>query len=159
MTMTWLRRTRWSAAAAVTAAALAGGTAFAYWSAGGSGAGAAANGTLQTVTIDALVAGDTADGTLVPGGSADVVLRVHNPNTASVEIYSVTPNGTVTADAGHAGCTGVTFTAPASPTGITVAADSTQLVHLANAASMSLSSPSACQGATFHIPVTLTVRR
>ena len=139
--MTWLRRTRWSALAAVTAAALAGGTAYAYWSAGGSGSGAAAN------------------GTLVPGGSADVVLRVHNPNPGPIEIYSVTPNGTVTADAGHVGCTGVTFTAPASPTGITVAADSTQLVHLAGAASMSLSSPSACQGATFHIPVTLTVRR
>ena len=97
----------------------------------------------------------------MPGGTADVMLRVTNPNGAAVQIYSVTGNGPITADAGHSGCTttGVSFTAPATPVGISLTANSTTLVHLPNAASMSTASLSACQGATFRIPVTVTVHQ
>jgi hypothetical protein len=40
-----------------------------------------------------------------------------------------------------------------------VAPNSTALVHLAGAATMDTSSSSGCQGATFHIPVTLAAQR
>ncbi len=72
---------------------------------------------MQTVTVDALVAGDTPATTLVPGGSADVIVRASNPNAFAVQVYSFTANGTATADASHPLCTttGVTFNAPAAP--------------------------------------------
>jgi hypothetical protein len=87
-------------------------------------------------------------------------MRLTNPNTVSVQVVGVTANGTITADAGHAGCTttGVTFTPPSNPN-ITVPASGSALVHLAAAASMSTASVSGCQGATFGIPVTVTVHR
>jgi hypothetical protein len=156
-----MRRIHWVIAAAIAlVAALGGGIAYAYWATSGSGSGTAAAGTLQTVTVDALAGGDAPSATLIPGGSADVILRLNNPNAYPVQVYSVTGNEPITADDAHTGCTttGVTFTAPISPA-VTVPATSTLLVHLPGAASMSTDSQSACQGATFHIPVTLTVRK
>jgi hypothetical protein len=144
----------------VVLALITAGAAFAYFTATGSGSGAATATTMQTVTVAALVGGDGPSSSLVPGGpAADVILRVNNPNVFSVSVYSVTANGAITADAGHAACatTGVTFTPPVNPS-ITVPAGSS-LVHLSGAAAMSTASLSACQGATFSIPVTLTVRR
>ena len=142
-------------------ALLGGGLAYAYWPTTGSGSAAATNGDLRAVTVTALIAGDTPAESLIPGGNADVILRVSNPNDYAVQVYSVTGNGAVTADAGHAACTttGVTFTPPPSPTGITVPADSTQLLRLPAAASMSTTSLAACQGASFQVPVTVTVRK
>ncbi|GAB3563682.1 hypothetical protein GCM10027405_18660 [Arthrobacter alkaliphilus] len=75
------------------------GTAYAYWNTIGIGSGSAANGTMQTVTVDALVAGDSPATALVPGGSADVIVRASNPNAFAVQVYSFTANGSVTADA------------------------------------------------------------
>jgi hypothetical protein len=151
------------AAAVVLVVALGGGIAYAYWSTTGSGNGSAANDAMQTVTVAAFVGGDAPSATLIPGGSADVILRVSNPNAYSVQVYSVSANGPITADAAHAGCTttGVTFTPPASPISptVTVPANSTLLVHLPGAASMSTASSSSCQAASFHIPVTMTVRK
>jgi hypothetical protein len=115
---------------------------------------------MQTVTVSALVGGDTPSSRLYPGGpAADVILRVNNPNAFTVQVFSVAANGGITADVSHAGCTttGVTFTPPSNPS-ITVPAGSS-LVHLSGAASMSTASVSGCQGATFSIPVTLTVHR
>jgi hypothetical protein len=73
-----------------------------------------------------------------------------------VTLFSVSGNGTITADASHSGCTttGVTFTPPSNPN-ITLPAGSS-LVHLSGAASMSTGSLSACQGATFSVPVSIT---
>jgi len=154
----------------ITAAALAGllvtaaaGTAYAYWSAAGSGSGSAAAGTMQAVTVDALVAGDNPKTALIPGGSADVVLRLTNPNPYAVQVYSVTPNGPATADAAHAGCTttGVSFRGIAAPlsTATYVAANSSTLITLPGAAAMDTTSLAACQGATFSLPVTAEVRK
>ena len=116
------QRTRrwWAAMASSVLLVVVGcGVAFAVWSVTGSGSGAAQSGTLQTVTITAFTGADSPSSTLVPGGSADVMLRVSNPNGAAVQLYSVTANGPVTADAGHSGCTttGVSFVAPAVPVG------------------------------------------
>lgn len=147
----------------VLSLAIGAGTAYAYWITDGSGSGSAAAGTMQTVTVDALVPGDTPATTLIPGGTADVVLRVTNPNPYSVQVYSVTNNGTPTADNAHPSCatTGVTFASspgPLSP-GVSIAANSSALVTLPGAASMDATSQSACQGATFHLPVSLAVRK
>lgn len=147
----------------VLSVAIGAGTAYAYWAADGSGGGSAGAGNMQTVIVDAFVPGDAPGSTLVPGGTADVVLRVTNPNPYSVQVYSVTSNGTATADNDHPSCTttGVSFTGvpgPLSPA-VSIAANTSTLVTLPGAASMDKTSQSACQGATFHLPVTLAVRK
>ncbi|WP_416417653.1 hypothetical protein [Paenarthrobacter aromaticivorans] len=153
-----------TAAATVALCILGGaGTAYAYWATTGIGSGAATNGTMQTVTVDALIAGDTPQTTLVPGGTADVIVRATNPNGHAVTIYGIAANGAVNADAAHPGCTttGVTFTpppAPLTPT-VTIQANTSILLTLPDAASMSAASLSACQGAQFNVPVTLEVRK
>ncbi len=166
--MGWMRA---SSAAGVKVAVLTGvlslaigaGTAYAYWASDGAGSGSASAGNMQTVTVDALVPGDNPASTLIPGGTADVVLRVTNPNPYSVQVYSVTNNGTATADNAHLSCTttGVTFAGTPSPLSpaVSIAANSSTLVTLPGAASMDATSQSACQGATFHLPVTLAVRK
>lgn len=147
----------------VVLAVLAGGAAYASFTAGGSGSGTAPTGTMQPVTVSAFTGGDLPSSTLIPGGTADVIVRVTNPDASAVQVYSVAANGAITADPAHAACTttGVTFTAPTSPLSPTVSvpANSSLLFHLAGAAAMSLASESACQGATFQIPVTLTTRQ
>ncbi|MBT2513138.1 hypothetical protein [Arthrobacter sp. ISL-30] len=152
-------------AAATAALCILGGvgTAYAYWSSTGAGSGSAANTSMQTVTVDAFIAGDAPQTTLVPGGSAEVVLRATNPNPYAVTVYSIGANGTVTADASHPACSpsGVTFRPPAAPLtpAVTIQANSSVLLSLPNAASMSPTSPSVCQGAQFQVPVTLEVRK
>lgn len=142
---------------------LGGGTAYAYWTGTGSGSGAAAAETMQTVTVEALISGDSPQSPLVPGGTGDVILRVANSNNYQVQVYSITANGPATADNAHPGCTttGVTFSgtgAPLSPATV-IAANSTTLLTLPGTASMDATSLSACQGATFHLPITLEVRK
>jgi hypothetical protein len=164
-TRSMLRGTRLAGSAAAAAALCllaGGGTAYAYWATTGAGSGAAAAGTIQ-ITVDALVAGDSNRSSLVPGGTADVILRTSNPNAFAVTLYSVAASGAATADAAHAGCltTGVSFTAPAAPLApvVTIPAKSSVFVTLPGAASMSDQSQSACQGATFRLPVTVEARR
>ncbi|MEX2587385.1 MAG: hypothetical protein WD602_05245 [Actinomycetota bacterium] len=153
---------KWAVGALLAALVLGGGDAHAHWSTSGSGDGSAKAESLLTVTISALAGGDAPETTLVPGVSADVIVRVDNPNTFTVGVYSVEQNGTIVPDSDHSGCspTGVTFTAPASPPEPAITLDPGEtLVHLPDAVSMDDTSASACQGATFEIPVTLTVRR
>jgi hypothetical protein len=159
------QRVSWSfrrriVAAVLVLTSLSATAAFAYVQATGSASGTGSVGTMQTVTVTAFVGGDTPSSSLYPGGpAADVILRVNNPNSFTVHVTSIAGNGAITADASHSGCTttGVTYTAPSNPS-ITLNSGST-LVHLAGAASMSTASLSACQGATFNIPVTLAVQR
>ncbi len=153
-----------TAAATVALCILGGaGTAYAYWATSGTGSGSATNGTMQAVTVDALIPGDTLQTSLAPGGTADVILRATNPNSHAVTIYGIAGNGAVTADAAHPGCatTGVTFTPPPIPLSppITIQANSSIPLTLQGAASMSAASPSACQGAQFTVPVTMEVRK
>jgi hypothetical protein len=97
---------------------------------------------------------------LLPGGTGDVILNVNNPNAYAVTLVSVSGNGTITADGGHSGCTttGVTFNNQSGLT-INIPASTTTAVDLPGAASMSTASLSACQGATFSIPVSITVHK
>ena len=130
--------------------------AFAAWTTSGSGQGYAKAGSAQALTTVDVAASTSA--TLYPGGPAgDVLIKVSNPNSYPVTVTGVAGNGTITADAGHAGCTttGVSFT---DQTGlsISVPANGQTQATLSGAASMTNASMNACQGATFTIPVTIS---
>lgn len=133
------------------------GVAYGYFSSHGSGSASAAVGNLQPVTVAAVTG--TAATPLIPGGTADVVLNVTNPNPVAVTLISVGANGAVTPDGQHANCTttGVTFTSQ-SGLSVTIPASTTAPVDLPRAASMSVLSSNGCQGATFSVPVSITVR-
>lgn len=150
-------------ALAGTIIAAGAGTAYAYWGTNGTGSGSATAATMQAVSVDALVAGDSPKTALVPGGTADVVLRLTNPNPYSVQVYSVTASGAATADSAHSDCTttGVRFTGTAAPLSPAtyVAANSSILLTLPGTAAMDTTSLAACQGATFSIPVTVEARK
>ncbi len=137
------------------------GGAYAYWATVGAGSGAATNGTMSTVTVEALVVGDNPRTTLVPGGTADVAVRALNPNSYPVQVYAIRANGAATVDNDHSACTGVTFVEPAVPLTplVSIAANSSVEITLPGAAAMSVNSPSTCQGATFGLPVTLEARK
>ena len=138
-----------------------GGVTYAWFSAGGTGSGSATAGTLEQVSIASDVA--VPDESLLPGHTADAALKLDNPNAYAVRLVSVVRDGSrpivVT---GGSGCTaensGVSFVNQ-DPISITVAAQTAgQLVELEAATSMALTSANGCQGATFAIPVTITVR-
>lgn len=131
-------------------------TALAAFSARGQRQGSATTATFHPVTVAAL-SGDSPSSTLQPGGQADVILRISNPNSYAVTLVSVSGNGAITASGG-VGCTtpGVSFS-NVSGLSTPIAASGTTLVHLPGAASMSSASSSGCQGATFSIPVSIVV--
>jgi hypothetical protein len=132
-------------------------TASAYFTASGSGSGSASVG---TVSVSVAAATGTPTTPLIPGGTGDVTLKVTNPNDYAVTLKTVTGNGTITPDGGHATCspTGVSFT-DQSALGINLPANSTTPIDLPAAAAMSVSSANGCQGATFTIPVSITVQK
>lgn len=132
------------------------GSAYAFYKSTGAGNGHAATGTLQPVTVTAVTG--TPGTPLYPGGTGDVIVKVTNPNSFAVTLVSVTGNGTITAVGGIGTCTttGVTFTDQSSLSD-SVAASTTTQIDFSAAASMSSSSQTGCQGATFSIPVTITV--
>ncbi|MDQ2957536.1 MAG: hypothetical protein M3Y42_11290 [Actinomycetota bacterium] len=142
---------------ALSVAILLAGTtsAYAYLRTTGRGSGTAQAGTLQ-VQVQSVTLGDTNAGRLLPGQRADAVVKVHNPNQVDVQLSAVTGNGTVVASNGCAP-TGVSFT---DQTGLStvIAAGATVLVPLPGSVAMSDASAAACQGATFAIGVSVTVR-
>lgn len=137
------------------------GTARAYFSSHGSGTGHGSTGTMQPVTVAAYV-NESFTTKLYPGGpAADVVLKVTNPNNFAVTVTSVVAGvGSIVADVSHPSCTttGVTFTAPGTVSLAVPASTTGAVFHLPGAASMSTASSNGCQGATFSIPVQITVR-
>jgi hypothetical protein len=143
---------------AIAMAALSGG-AQAYFHSSGSGAGSATTGTLQPVVLVALVTSDTPASTLVPGGSADLLLKVNNPNSSSVTLVGVAPKAGGSVTPSLPGCTisGVAL-ATLGTLSITLT-PGTSTVHISNGATMSTASVSGCQGSTFAIDVTITVHK
>jgi hypothetical protein len=140
-------------------AGLGSGASFAYWTTTGTGLGAATTGTPQAVTL-VKATGTIAD-QLVPGGTADLLVALTNPNSFPVTITGIEQRigPGLDVDASVAGCivTGVTV-APQPALTLHVAGRDTAEVIVPDAASMSLASDSDCQGATFQIPVIVTVR-
>ncbi|MGN6403173.1 hypothetical protein [Sinomonas sp.] len=151
-----------SAVLGAAALVLAGGTAYAYWGTSGTGSGSAAAGQLQTLATQALVQAAPGQQPLSPGGTADAVVRVSNPNPYDVQLFSVVSAGAATADASHPQCvtTGVSFQNQnplAQP--VTIPANATQTVTIPSSVSMGLTSDAGCQGAHFNLPLTLEVRK
>ena len=144
------------AALAALAGLLTAAAAYGYFASGGSGTGAGGTATMQTVTV---ATAGTPSTPLFPGGTGDVVFSVTNPNNFTVSLVSVSGSGTITPDAGHSGCTttGVSLNVPSADLPVSIPANTAQTIDLPGAASMSSASLSACQGATFNIPITIAV--
>jgi hypothetical protein len=144
---------------ALTLVCVGGGFVWAYVNATGAGTGALATGTLTAPSIEATVVTPTT--TLLPGGTGDATFKLDNPNSAAVTVVSVTSTGMIGVT-NAPGCTssndGVSFTNQTSLS-IPMAAHATGVViDLTGAVFMASSSASVCQGATFSIPVTVSVR-
>jgi hypothetical protein len=144
-------------------AVLIGGSASGYWRASGSGSGSGGTGTTVAVTLSP----GTPAAALYPGGQADVILTVSNPNSSPVFIGSLalaTGQGTggFAVDAGHSGCAVATLsytTQTNGGAGWTVpgkvgAVDGTLPVTLTNALAMGLGAANACQGASSTVYLT-----
>ncbi|MFN2606531.1 MAG: hypothetical protein ABR511_01350 [Acidimicrobiales bacterium] len=150
-------------AAVALVVGLGAGGAYAYWSSEGSGRGTAGVGTPAGVTV--VAATGTPSSKLIPGTSADLVVQLDNPNSYSVTITGVSQNGSVTPVGGTGPGTACSSanSGVSVPTqtglGLTVASGTGVVVHVPNGALMGSASASGCQGASFQIPVTVTVQR
>lgn len=145
---------------------LFGGTAYAYFSASGSGTGHATVASLDPVVVEQATA---APGDLYPGEKAPLSLRITNPNDVALTLVGVSEAGTGTtvtvtpatpSCTGSTGLVGVTSTVATGLSSYTIKAHAkgpTTLV-VATGATMGTASPNACQTKSFHIKVTVTVR-
>jgi hypothetical protein len=136
------------------------GAAYAYWGSSGNGGGSGTTGTSEAVILSP--GSPTAQ--LRPGGRANVVLDISNPNTSPVEIASLVLDtsqgvGGYGVDAGHSDCTpgSLDFTSQTNGgAGWTVpgragAVNGTRAVSLTDAIFMQLNAANACQGAHFTV--------
>lgn len=134
------------AAILIISAGLGGGTAFAYFTGSGHGAGQAtvASGD-QAITI---ATNATAGASLLPGGTGDLIITATNPNNRPVQITALTI-GSVT------GCTtpAVTLTTPTSgylPVTIAASASGTR-IDISGALTMGAGASNDCQGKTLTV--------
>jgi len=139
---------------ALLAVLLAGTTsAWAYWRAAGTGTGRAA---VDRLAIEVQAPDGPNAALLLPGGTGDALVRVHNAGTVPVTVISVQPNGVPVAGNG---CTptGVGFT---GRDGLDwpIPAGGTVTRSLPGTVRMALDAAAGCQGTSFAIPVTVTVR-
>jgi hypothetical protein len=134
--------------AATLVVGMAGGTASAYWSAGGTGSASATATTVQPLTVTV-----TPAGTLFPGASLPASLSFTNPNPFAVLVTEVTPSAHVVSG-GTVDCTpatsAVTF-APLSGSWTVPAGGSLTPADVPAAVSMGAGSHDGCQGATFTV--------
>lgn len=129
--------------------------AYAYWGATGSGAGPATTGTTIAMTLSP----GTPSGALYPGGLADVILTVSNPNVFQAHIGSLGLDVSQgTGGVSVSGCTvaaatlsfttqtngGAGWTIPAK----VGAVNGTLPITLTNALTMGVGAADACQGAS-----------
>ena len=155
------KRTVRAALLAAVAAAGIGTAAIAYWSEPGAGAASVSTGNLD-IEVEAIAGGDAPEAQLAPGGTGEVILRIRNPNAFSVELVTVEEIGPAIVDAAPEACAvpDVGLVAPvASVVPAIVLEPGSTLVRLPDAVEMGTSSSSGCQGATFELPVRVTVKR
>jgi len=140
------------------------GTAYAYFSASGTGSGHAKVSALQPVVVEQAT---VAPGFLFPGGKAGLSLKLTNPNHSALKLVGVSEVGTtVTVTPATTSCTGmsagvsVPSTVASGLTSYTIKPHTTGVTTLtvATGATMTTASPSVCQTKAFHIKVTVTVR-
>lgn len=150
-----------TATAAVMVGALGSGAAFAYFSSGGSGTGAATTGSGAEITV----ANGTTTG-LYPGGKGSLTVTINNPyKNTQLTITGITAGpDPITVTGGDGTCTaansGVSLdTTDASPSQLTVAGGADPTITFSNAVAMdATTNHSGCQGATFSVPLKVNVK-
>jgi hypothetical protein len=145
-------------AAVVVASAIAGGVAYAAWSASGSGTGAGAATVAQSLVVTAVTPSGSG-ATLYPGGPAGpVFLNIQNPNPYAVTLTGVswgTPVSTNTATCPSANIS-LDANAPTASS-VSIGANSTaSAIQINGVLDLSHSAPNGCQGVAFDIPVTVS---
>jgi hypothetical protein len=127
-------------------------SAAAYWKASGSGSGTAKTGTGAAISF-------TTTGTvplLYPTGTFDLALTVTRNATKTITIQTLTPGTVVSASPSTCPASWVTV---ATKTGLSLAVangSGTANVTVPAVVSMGAAAPTACQGVSFTIPITLT---
>lgn len=142
----------------VAAVAVNAGAAWAYWRITGSGTGVAVAG--SAIKLDLKGKSDDKK-PLYPGGKSNLTVTVTNENNFPIEITTLAPgSGRPTADAEHreSGCrtTGVVVSKSVHQVSWKVARNTIGVFTLVDGIEMTNSSDTACQGATFTIPVQAT---
>lgn len=144
--------------AAAAAVLVNAGAAYAYWRLNGAGTGVAVAGT----AIELKLQGRSDDSRpLYPGGTTNLTVEVTNQNDFPIKITSVVAgDGAVSADPDHraGGCrtTGVVIAAEVLPVAWEVPRNTIGVFTVPDGLKMTNNSDSACQGATFTIPVRAT---
>ncbi len=143
--------------AALAAALAAAGIAVAAWLSSGSGRSGVTAGSALAPTTSTVAGSAVTSGLLVPGTSGTAVVTITNPNSYTVKVLTIAPNGAATATGGTGTCTttGVAFVA--QQPGVTLPARGSTTLTLAGAVTMSTASETGCQGATFTVPVTVGI--
>jgi len=133
--------------------ALAGGVAYALWSANGSGSGSAKALTAQTVTVSAATA--TAD--LYPGfNQGDVFFSLTNNNPYPITFTSMTAGTVTSSDQANCPASNVTVATPTTVS-VSVAGNASNVARsVADVVTLASGAPDGCQGVTFTIALTLT---
>ncbi len=128
---------------------VAGGIAFAYFTASGSGSGDATVGNAGVVTLSG-----TTTGTLYPGGAAgDVAITVTNPGGVAQHVTAV-HLASVTADGSHPTCDVSAFSMPDVTVNATIAAGGNTVVHGSLTMADTGVSQNSCQGAGLTLSLT-----
>ena len=148
-------------AAAVAAVVVNAGAAWAYWKVTASETGSARAGTAVELTLRGR---SDLSRPLIAGGTGDLTVTLINDNNFPITITSVSPGpGHAVADNEHrdAGCrgdTGVSLTRTAFAVSWEVPRNTIGAFSIPDGLRMAASSPKACQGATFTIPVQVSGR-
>jgi hypothetical protein len=96
--MGWINSRKMLGALGCVVALAAAGAAVAYFTSSGSGTGAAAVGSSESVTLHATLSSD-----LYPGSSSPVSLTVDNPSSGAQRVGTVTLSS-ISVDSGHSAC-------------------------------------------------------
>jgi hypothetical protein len=139
-------------AAVVLGVAAMGGRAYAVFTSTASGAGTATIVSELHVDVQLDGAGE-ASKELIPDATATVTAKVTNPNALPVILDSVTATGITT---GKVGCPGDVLSVELVPDPLPFGNGEQKTITVN--VTMSAGAPSACQGASFTIPLTVKVR-
>ncbi|MCA1844285.1 MAG: hypothetical protein LC792_14075 [Actinobacteria bacterium] len=132
---------------------VAAGTAYALWTANGSGSGSSKALSAQAITVTA----STGAADLYPGFTGgDLSFTLSNPNPYPVTFTSLVPGSVSSSNTGACAASNVSVTNPVT-VNLSVAAGATNVPFtVSDVVSMASGALDGCQGITFTVPVTLT---
>jgi len=140
-------------AAAGTAAVVAAGTAYAMWSAGGSGNGTSKALSAQAITVTAA----TGSADLYPGFSGgDLSFTLSNSNPYPVNLTTMTTTAITSSSPVACPASNLTVTTPATVSIPLAAAATNVATTVADVATLASAAPDGCQGVTFTVALTLS---